>query len=79
MRTLIVATAAFFAFTFAAHAGQCPSLMEEVDAQMESADLSEDERAEVMALRTQGEAQHEAGDHDASVESLQQALEILGE
>lgn len=79
IRTLIAAAAGVFLFAAGAQANMCPSLMQDVDAKVQSADLSEEQRAEVMELREQGEAQHEAGDHEASVESLQQALEILNQ
>lgn len=61
-----------------AFAGQCPADMSKIDAAMETASLSEAEMAEVNALRAEGEALHEAGDHAASVETLAQAKDILG-
>ncbi len=77
-RFLIVAATAF-AMTGPALAGQCPMLMQEVDAAMETAELTEDEKARVMELRESGEAAHEAGDHTQSEADLNEALEILGE
>lgn len=73
--TLVAALALFAA---PALAGQCPADMAEIDAAMETAQLSEAEMAEVKALRAEGEAQHKAGDHAASVATLAAAKEKLG-
>ena len=62
-----------------AFASQCPALMAEIDQKIDTAQLSEAERAQVVELRQQGEAAHEAGDHAASEEALNQALAILAE
>ena len=61
-----------------AFAGQCPADMSKIDAAMESASLSDADMAEVQALRAQGEAEHDAGNHAASVETLAKAKQILG-
>lgn len=61
-----------------AFAHNCPALMAEIDAALPEANLSEDELALVMELRADGEAFHEAGEHDASMAVLQDAMEILG-
>jgi hypothetical protein len=76
-RFLIVAATAF-ALTGPALASQCPMLMQEVDAAMETAELTDEQKAEVMELRESGEAAHEAGDHAKSEADLNAALEILG-
>lgn len=77
LRSMIVALA-LLAFPAAALATQCPSLMAEVDAALETASLSEEDKARVMELRAQGEQQHEAGNHAASEASLAEAKELLG-
>ncbi len=59
-------------------ANTCPALMAEIDAALPSATLSEADMQRVMELRTQGEAQHEAGDHAASEASLNEAKSLLG-
>lgn len=61
-----------------AFANHCPSDVEAINAALETAEISEDQRVEVIELRDQGAAQHEAGNHDQSLESLHEALEILG-
>ena len=77
-RFLIVAATAF-ALTGPALASQCPMLMQEVDAAMETAELTEEEKAKVMELRESGEEAHAAGDHAKSEADLNEALEILGQ
>lgn len=76
MRT-VLASAFFLALVSTSFANQCPSLMKQIDEKLQSAQLSEDERARVMELREQGEAQHAAGDHAASEASLNEALAML--
>lgn len=61
-----------------AFAHSCPTLMEDIDAELETASLSEDEMTTVGELRTEGEELHAAGDHDGSMEALEEAKEILG-
>ncbi|ESR24024.1 signal peptid-containing protein [Lutibaculum baratangense] len=75
----VLAVAVTLAFATPAFASQCPSLMSEIDEKVDTAQLTEEERAQVMELRQQGEAAHEAGDHAASEEALNQALAILAE
>ena len=73
----VLAAAFALALVSPALAGQCPGLMTEVDEKMEMAQLSEEQRAEVMELRQEGEQLHEAGNHAESEAALNQALEIL--
>ncbi|MDA7947598.1 MAG: hypothetical protein MPJ78_08975 [Hyphomicrobiaceae bacterium] len=67
---MLIATPAF--------AGSCPKHMADIDAAMKTAQLSDADKAKVMQLRKQGEEQHKAGDHGASVKSLGEAKKILG-
>lgn len=62
----------------AAFAHMCPALMAEVDAALPTAQITEEQRAQVAELRQQGEDLHNAGDHDGSVAVLNEAREILG-
>ncbi|TNF19707.1 MAG: hypothetical protein EP318_13865 [Rhodobacteraceae bacterium] len=61
-----------------AAAHQCPADMARIDRALPSASLAAADLARVKQLRAQGEAQHEAGDHGASVKSLAQAKALLG-
>ena len=55
----------------------CPTLVKQIDEKLQTAQLSETDKAKVMELRNQGEAQHSAGDHAASEASLNEALAML--
>ncbi len=61
-----------------AFAHNCPALMAQIDAALPEATLSDEDRALVEELRADGEAFHEAGEHDASMAVLSEAMEILG-
>lgn len=67
---LLIATPAF--------AFHCPRDMAAIDAALaNNPDLSDDRMAEVKELRARGEEEHKAGNHQASVDTLAQAMEIL--
>lgn len=75
---LVLATPAF--------ASHCPKDVAEIDALLDKIEanerpdiqLSDEQLAEVVALRDEGEELHKEGKHEESVEVLHQALEILG-
>ena len=70
---------ALAAFSGAALAAHCPDDMKKIDAALAGKPtLTADQMAEVKKLRADGEAQHKAGDHKASVETLGKAMKILG-
>jgi hypothetical protein len=77
MRNLLIVAATAFALTGPALASQCPALMQQVDAALETANLSEEDKAKVVELRESGEAAHAAGDHAKAEADLNEALEIL--
>ena len=64
---------------FAGHAmgGQCPSLVGEIDEQLETAQINSEAMARIKKLRDQGESLHSQGKHDESVKVLKQALDDL--
>ena len=68
---LAVSTSPAFAF-------QCPGDMAKIDAALQTAQLSDADKAKVMELRAKGEEFHSAGQHQESVDTLAQALKILG-
>ncbi|MDP2621091.1 MAG: hypothetical protein Q8P46_13125 [Hyphomicrobiales bacterium] len=49
-----------------------------VDVALQSAQLSDADKAKVMELRTASEEQHNAGNDEAAVATLEQAKQILG-
>jgi len=76
MRTLL-ASAFVLALACPSLASQCPTLVKQIDEKLQTAQLSEADKAKVMELRNAGEAQHAAGDHAASEASLNEALAML--
>ena len=82
MKTLISAAAVAALIAVAsspALAGSCPKIMKKVDAALAaSPQLTSEQMTQVTKLRAEGEAQHKAGSHSDSVDSLNKALKILG-
>ena len=77
MRRLLIA-AAFAAFAMPALAFHCPADIAKINQALETEQLTEDQRAKVIVLRDEGQVLHDAGDHDASVKKLAEAMAILG-
>ena len=61
-----------------AFAHSCPSLMADIDEALSTASISDEDRQRVEELRAQGEELHVAGDHDGSMEALEEAKQLLG-
>lgn len=77
-RTLSFAAALLFA-SGAALAFHCPKDMKQIDdALAKHPKLSAAQMKEVKDLRAKGEAEHKAGNHQASVDDLGKAKAILG-
>lgn len=80
----ILSTALAAAFLLAATpamAFQCPTDINKIDEALASDAgemLSATDRATVKQLRDEGERLHKAGDHQASVDTLAEAKEVLG-
>jgi hypothetical protein len=68
---LAVSTTPAFAF-------QCPGDMAKIDAALQTAQLSDADKAKVTELRAKGEELHSAGQHQESVDTLAEAMKILG-
>ena len=78
MKALLAAAALSLTLAGPAFATQCPADIAKIDAALQTASLSDAQKAEVMQLREEGERLHQAGQHQASVNTLAQAKEILG-
>lgn len=76
-RILVLIVAMMFAGSVFAH--QCPRLISQIDHQLEQEDLASDVEERIKDLRNEGQELHDAGSHDASVERLSEALELLAE
>jgi hypothetical protein len=73
-----VASALVIFMAGTAFASQCPKLMQEVDAALPTATLSDEDKAKVTELRAKGEAEHAAGNHAESEAALNEAKTLLG-
>lgn len=78
MRTTIFAFALATLAAGPALAFHCPQDIAEIDQALQTASLTDEQRAQVTALRNEGEALHQAGQHQQSVDTLAQAKQILG-
>ncbi len=81
MKILLSAAAAalIVGVSSVALAGQCPKDMKKIDAALAaSPTLTAAQMTEVTALRSKGAAQHKAGAHGSSVDTLAKAMAILG-
>jgi hypothetical protein len=69
---LLLAAATAFAF-------HCPADMKKIDAALaKNPSLSAQQLSEVKKLRAEGEALHNAGKHQESLDTLAKAMQILG-
>ena len=57
--------------------GQCPSLMQQIDHQLQSAQLYVEAEAKVIELRERGESLHNQGKHSEAEIALKKAIEEL--
>ena len=79
MKRIALAAILTAAIAGPALAGQCPVDMGKIDAALtKSPQISAAQLTKVTKLRAEGEAQHKAGQHGASVKTLAKAKEILG-
>ncbi len=79
MKRLLIAAAAVFVLASPAMARQCPQLIQQIDEKLQTAQLSDDDKAKVTELRDSAEKAHAAGDHAKSEEDANAALAILNQ
>lgn len=75
-KSILLAGLVSFSGMAAAH--NCPNEMKQIDAALKVAKLDASKLEEVKKLRADGEAQHNAGNHGASMASLKKAKAVLG-
>ncbi|MDP1612969.1 MAG: hypothetical protein Q8M11_18090 [Sulfuritalea sp.] len=75
----IMTMLALLAFSATALAFHCPADMKKIDAALAKQPmLAAEKMSEVKKLRADGEALHQAGKHQESVDTLAKAMKILG-
>jgi hypothetical protein len=78
MKHIAIAGALLLALSAPAFANHCPKDMAAIDAALaKNPQLSKAQLDQVKKLRAQGEAEHKAGKHKESLQSLQKAEDIL--
>lgn len=75
---ILIAASLFAVLASPVLAFQCPADMKAIDAALEAADLTDEDLARVTELRALGESEHQAGNHQASVDALTEAKALLG-
>lgn len=78
MKSFIAAAVFSFALAGPAFAFQCPADITKINEALQTAEISDEQRARVVELRNEGEKLHADGQHQASVDTLARAKEILG-
>ncbi|MDC0661538.1 hypothetical protein [Marinobacter sp. SS21] len=74
---ILIAVGLSLVLSSIAWAGSCPTLIRQIDTQLESAQLDSSTRQKIVALRNEGEAMHQQGKHQQSVQTLNEALELF--
>lgn len=77
VRNTLSALAALALLVSPALAAHCPQDAEAIEHALTTTSLSDEEKAEVEALKTQGMEQHEAGNHRESEALLAEAMRKL--
>jgi len=79
MKLQLLITALALVVCSSAFAMHCPLDMKKIDAALAAGpNLSDQDLAQVRSLRAEGEQLHKAGKHQQSVDTLGEAMRILG-
>jgi hypothetical protein len=78
MKKLITALTLTVFMSGAAFANECPMHVQKIDAALATSTASDDVKTQAQALRDEGQALHESGDHAGSMAKLQEAEQLLG-
>ena len=73
----LIAAAILVVFSAPALAFHCPADVKAIDNALPKSSLTAAQKTEVMKLRDEGEAQHNAGKHQDSVNTLAKAMRII--
>jgi hypothetical protein len=78
MKKLVLGLVLAVGLATPALAHNCPNLMKQFEEALLTTTVDDATKASAQALYDTGKAAHEAGDHDASVAALTEALALLG-
>jgi hypothetical protein len=73
----LIAAAILVVFSAPALAFHCPADVKAIDNALPKSSLTAAQKADVMKLRDEGEAQHNAGKHQDAVNTLAKAMRII--
>ena len=73
----LIAAAILVVFSAPALAFHCPADVKAIDNALPKSSLTAAQKSEVMKLRDEGEAQHNAGKHQDAVNTLAKAMRII--
>ena len=77
IKRIVLASALAIAFATPALAGHCPADVKAIDNALAKMSIPAAQMSEVKALRDQGDAEHKAGNHGASVNTLAKAMRLI--
>ena len=78
MKKLLTALALTVLMTGAAFANSCPTHVKKIDEALATSTASDEVKAQAQALRDEGQALHDSGDHAGSMAKLMEAEKLLG-
>jgi hypothetical protein len=78
MKKLLTALALTALMTGTAFASSCPTHVKKIDDALASSTASDEVKAQAQALRDEGQALHDSGDHAGSMAKLAEAEALLG-
>ncbi len=77
IKRIVLASALAIAFATPALAGHCPADVKAIDNALAKMSVPKAQMSEVKALRDQGDAEHKAGKHGDSVNTLAKAMRLI--
>ena len=78
MKKLLTAIALTAVLSGTAFANSCPMHVKKIDEALASSTASDEVKAQAQALRDEGQALHDSGDHAGSMAKLEEAEKLLG-
>ena len=78
MKKLLTALALTALLSGTAFANSCPMHVQKIDAALATSTASDEVKAQAQALRDEGKALHDSGDHAGSMAKLAEAETLLG-
>jgi hypothetical protein len=78
MKKLLTAVALSLLLTGTAFANSCPTHVKKIDEALATSTASDEVKAQAQALRDEGQALHDAGNHAESLAKLAEAEKLLG-